>query len=93
MGIPRLVGHLLPYASSVQFQAVEPSDQEEPKDDSASKKTVIVDGPGMAYHAFYLALARNSDARNAFAAAPSYAEVGDIAIEWLQQFQKYGLNM
>ena len=54
---------------------------------------LIIDGPGLAYHVYYKALARRIHCRNALDAIPSYEEVTAIAIEWLETIQKYTFKL
>lgn len=68
MGIPHLITYLRPYAES----------------ESLAGRDVIVDGPGLCYHIHHKCLGRKADARNALEATPSYDELGEAAIEWLE---------
>jgi hypothetical protein len=54
---------------------------------------LIIDGPGLAYHAYYKALVRRNHCRNALEALPSYEEVTAVAIEWLQTIHKYAFKL
>lgn len=54
---------------------------------------MIVDGPGLCYHIHYKCLAARPEARNALEAAPSYEELGEAAIEWLDGLQKTGATV
>lgn len=84
MGIPQLLNRLHPYASPFILSSDERT---------ADKSTAIVDGPGLAYHAYHRALARRTHARNALEAAPSYTELGRIAVAWLETLEQHGLRM
>jgi len=84
MGIPHLLNHLRSYASPFVLSS---------GGRDANESTAIVDGPGLAYHAYYRALSRRTNARNALEAAPSYTELGGIAVEWLQTLEQHGLRM
>lgn len=57
------------------------------------EKHVVVDGPGLAYHAYYKTLARRCHCRNALDAMPPYEDVIAIALEWLVTIQKYGFTL
>jgi len=74
MGIPHLITFLRPYAEQESFAG----------------RDVIVDGPGLCYHIHYKCLGRRTEARNALEAAPSYEELGNAAIEWLQGLREGG---
>jgi hypothetical protein len=55
--------------------------------------TAVLDGPALAYHAYYVALARRSSARNALEAMPGYGEVNQVAVELLDALQKHGIRI
>ena len=74
MGIPHLITFLRPYAE------IEP----------LAGREVVIDGPGLCYHIYHKCLGRRGDARNAFEAAPSYEELGDAALEWLDGLRGSG---
>jgi hypothetical protein len=76
MGIPRLVTHLVPFATKVRYTA----------EDTKSPTPVVIDGPGLAYYAASLALHK-------FGRIPSYGEIGDAALLFLQDLQAHGLNV
>lgn len=88
MGIPRLVHSLEPYAvkSVLNRKSQDTAEQE-------SATNAIIDGPSLAYHVYYVCLAQRSGARNAIEAAPSYEELGQAAVWWLEQIEQYGLKM
>ena len=89
MGIARLTAHLQPYAQSSVFAAHHHRSRR-PSNDQRYCETAIVDGPALAYFAYARALALRSTARNALEAAPSYGEVGRIAVEWLAMLERHG---
>lgn len=72
MGIPRLITYLEPYATPAEL----------------SGGKVIVDGPGLAYHIYHQLLASKPRADNAIYAAPTYAELGQSAVCFLDELQK-----
>ncbi|TAQ86353.1 hypothetical protein B7494_g5328 [Chlorociboria aeruginascens] len=74
MGIPHLITHLQPYASSEPLQG----------------RDMVIDGPGLAHHVYYICLGRRSSARHCLEAAPSYKELGEVTIEWLQVLREHG---
>lgn len=67
MGIPHLITFLQPYSELR----------------SLAGQKVAIDGPGFAYHIYYVSLTKRSALRNPFEAAPSYAELAQLAISWL----------
>ena len=79
MGIPRLIAHLEPFASSVQFSLNAPMTQ----------NTVAIDGPGLAFYIYNQAQGRSSELRT----SPSYSELGQATILWLRQLQVHGLRV
>lgn len=44
---------------------------------------VIIDGPALAYHVYFLCLSLRSGAKNPFEASPTYQELGEAVILWL----------
>ncbi|KAL8826880.1 MAG: hypothetical protein Q9191_003531 [Dirinaria sp. TL-2023a] len=93
MGIPRLISHLQPYAvpAVLGCKASHCSEHNSSYPDDRIK--VTIDGPGFAYHVFYTLLAHKSPSLSAFDAAPSYAEIGQRAITFLEELQLYGLTI
>ena len=79
MGIPRLIAHLEPFASSVQFSL----------NASTTQSTVAIDGPGLAFHIYNQGQGRSSE----FRTSPSYSELGQATILWLRQLQARGLRV
>ena len=43
----------------------------------------VIDGPGFAYHVFFICLNNRPTAKNAFEASPTYNEIGRTAVAWL----------
>lgn len=82
MGIPHLTRSLSPYGEKVVLP------QHPEKHENA-----IIDGPSLAYHVFYVCIARRTSARNALEATPTYQELGQAAVNWLEQIEQYGLKM
>ena len=87
MGIPHLTRHLQPYGEKIVYP------KRESKTDAGPSTAAIIDGPALAYHCFYACLARNTRARNALEAMPSYQTLGDAAVTWLDQVESYGFKM
>ena len=63
------------------------------KKNKMKRNCVVVDGPALAYHAYYAALSHRSHARTALEAMPAYGEVNDAAIEMLDTLQRHGLEI
>ncbi|KAI4810442.1 hypothetical protein E4T45_10764, partial [Aureobasidium sp. EXF-8846] len=82
MGIPHLTRSLSPYGEKVVLP------QHPEKHENA-----IIDGPSLAYHVFYVCIARRTGARNALEATPTYQELGQAAVNWLEQIEQYGLKI
>lgn len=89
MGIPRLTQHLSPYATKVVFQHQDASHDGEQR----MATRVVIDGPALAYHVYYVCLSRHGKARNALEAIPSYHDIGSATVRWLEQFEEYGFSM
>lgn len=77
MGIPNLITHLRPYTTTTDLQ----------------HQHLIIDGPGFAYHIYHNLLSSAPQTKNPFEALPSYAEIGDTAVQWLEEFENLGVNM
>jgi hypothetical protein len=77
MGIRHLITFLSPYATAV----------------SLSGRSVVIDGPGFAHHIYYTCLGARPSARNPFEAAPSYRELQNVAIAWLDALRDNGATM
>ena len=90
MGIPRLITYLQPYATAVElgrcFSATEDIDE-------SALCSVIVDGPGFAYHIYYRLLAWRHESCSAINAAPSYEEIGEAALLFLNELEKHNITM
>lgn len=86
MGIPKLLGSLEPYASRITFN---PS----PGNDYNPQKRAVIDGPGLAYHVFYQTLARRVTSANNVRDVPSYAEIGDAILDWLDAVEAHAIPM
>lgn len=52
---------------------------------------VVIDGPGFAYHVYYLSL--NKASTNPFDATPSYRQLAENALAWLDTLRCAGVNM
>jgi len=87
MGIPHLMHHLQTYGEKVLFQH---NDSTKPPFQSTN---IIIDGPALAYHVYYICLSRRSGARNAIDAIPSYKELSHAVVAWLDQCETYSIGM
>ncbi|KAF7893834.1 hypothetical protein EAF00_007348 [Botryotinia globosa] len=72
MGIPHLITFLRPYATL----------------DSLKGKDIVIDGPGLAYHIYHICLGTRKSAGNYFEANPSYKELGDTVLAWLDGLER-----
>ena len=71
MGITRLTWLLRQYAEPKSLEAQE----------------VVIDGPALCYHIYYLCLSTRKTARNSLEAGISYRELGLVTIAWLDQLR------
>ncbi|PQE29346.1 hypothetical protein CJF32_00010919 [Rutstroemia sp. NJR-2017a WRK4] len=74
MGIPHLITYLRPFATR----------------ESLKDKEIVIDGPGLAYHIYHLCQSTRVSAGNYFEAVPSYKELGETVLEWLDGLEKGG---
>lgn len=86
MGIPHLAQQLQPHGTKVLLSRASTSDGSNPT-------PAIIDGPSLAYHCFYVCLSRQSSARNSYEALPSYKDLGEAAVSWLEQIEQYGMKV
>ena len=93
MGIPRLISYLQPYSVPAVLGCKTPQCSEHHRDHPSDNGKVVIDGPGFAFHVFYALLACKPPSLNPFDATPSYAEIGQAAIAFLQELRLYGLTM
>ncbi len=77
MGIRHLTTFLCPYAVSEPLQ----------------NSSVVIDGPGFAYHIYYASLGNRKLPSNPLEAAPSYRDLANIARTWLDELRKSGVEM
>ncbi|KAL8900125.1 MAG: hypothetical protein Q9207_005848, partial [Kuettlingeria erythrocarpa] len=93
MGIPRLAGHLQPYAvtSSLGCKAVDSSDQ--PNDTSPSPSSIIIDGPSLAYQVYQRLFAHHATSLKGLDAIPSYSQIGEAVIAYLDGLETYACNI
>ena len=89
MGIPRLIGLLNPYSVSVSLGC----SNEECSIHPRSSSPLIIDGPGLAYAIYYRLLACKPTHLNALDAQPSYNEIGNATLRFLEQLRECGVAM
>jgi hypothetical protein len=77
MGIPHLITYLRPYATSVDLTG----------------HSIVIDGPGLAYHVWHICLSSQPQYRNPFEAAPPYRLLGETAIKWLDELQAHNVSL
>jgi hypothetical protein len=73
MGIPHLITYLRPFAMPVDLAG----------------HSVVIDGPGLAYHVWNICLSSKAQARNPFEATPSYRVLGETVIRWLDELRAH----
>jgi hypothetical protein len=54
---------------------------------------VVIDGSAFAHFLFFVLLRRRDRATNAFEAIPTYLELAEVTIAWLDQLKKSGVIM
>ena len=75
MGIPHLITNLRPFADP----------------NSLAGQHAVIDGPGLAYHVYFLCLAWQPRARNPFEAIPSASLIQQALLKWLDVLQANGV--
>lgn len=73
MGIPRLLSYLQPYTNTTSLKDC----------------NIIIDGPGFAYYIYYSLSAQHTYYEDAIRAAPSYEELGEAALAFLDKLQEH----
>ena len=93
MGIPGLSKHLKPYAVSATAGCKTPHCEEHKPAHSDSTRDIIIDGPSFAYSIYHRLIIQKPEWLTAVEAMPSYEELGQGAIAFLNEFEDYGLKM
>jgi len=85
MGIPRLMTQVSPYGESVTWH----------KGDTPPvvKENLIIDGPSFCYFIHHRCLSTKTRARHALEAVPTYPELAEEAIAWLDELETFGFCM
>ncbi|KAL8731904.1 MAG: hypothetical protein Q9181_004140 [Wetmoreana brouardii] len=92
MGIPRLAGHLRPYSINLTLGQKSHSDNTSSDNRSPCSSSIVIDGPGLAYHIYYRLLSNRSGPVSTFAAAPSYQEIGIGVTAYLAELEAHQLS-
>lgn len=87
MGIPRLTSHVQPYLTPTILGC---SDHDCPLHNPHSRPLVI-DGPALVYAVYYRLLACKPERLNALDAQPSYREIGDAVVRFLEEVERCGV--
>ena len=77
MGIPHLITYLRPYADIVNLAG----------------HSIVIDGPGLAYHVWHICLSTQPQFLNPFEATPPYKLLGETVIRWLDELQAHGVTL
>ncbi len=75
MGVAHLTTHLRPYGVV----------------NDLAGQDVVIDGPGLTYHAYHICCTSQPYARNPFEAIPSYHLIGETVINWLDELRRHGV--
>lgn len=89
MGIPRLTSYLQPYFTSTVLGCSNHNCSLH-KDRSNG---LIIDGPSLIYAVYYRLLACKPASLNALDAQPSYREIGNATVQFLEQLSACGMAM
>lgn len=94
MGIPGLTARLASYAKSINWRQSLRQPTGDPLSDNDTKEDLlIIDGPALAYHIYHRCVAAHSHAKNAFDAFPSYDEISQTLLAWLEHIEKFDLQV
>jgi len=91
MGIPRLMTQVSPYSEPVTWHRRHTLS----KDASSppEKENIIIDGPSFCYFIHHKCLSTKTHARQALEAVPTYLELAEEAIAWLDELETFGFCM
>ena len=93
MGIPGLSKPLKHYAVSTTAGCKTPHCEEHKPADSDSTRNIMIDGPSFAYSIYHRLIIRKPEWLTAVEAMPSYEELGQGAVAFLNELEGYGLKM
>lgn len=83
MGIPRLYGHMRPYARPESFSSA-----------AAQTTPLFIDGPGLAYHVYHFTLCSSPlTASNPWESAPSYRDFQAAVVAYLDLLAEASFSM
>ena len=89
MGIPRLTSYLQPYFTSTILGCSTLDCCEHGRQSTI----LVIDGPGLVYAVYYRLLAWKSQSLTALDAQPSYREIGNATVQFLEQLRACGIIM
>ncbi|KAA6412694.1 MAG: hypothetical protein FRX48_03686 [Lasallia pustulata] len=89
MGIQGLTVKLQPYATPATLGSYNSYNA----NDSQDTSRVIIDGPSLAYYVYYRLLASKPASLNAFDSAPSYKELGQGALVFLDTLSEHNVTI
>lgn len=90
MGIPHLITHLRPYATSM---TIDDHPSLSFSVNTTPNRRVIIDGPGLAYHVYCTYLAEPRSVAHPLTIASLHEQIGPAVIAWLDQLERCGIKM
>lgn len=87
MGIQGLATKLVPYATPIQWQKRGPNAVDN------QSGGLLIDGPGFSHWIHGQAYGMRCRDLGGTEAVPSYQEVADLALTWLERFESFGLHV
>ena len=93
MGIPGLSKPLKPYAVATTIGCKTPHCSEHKPAHSESSRNIIIDGPSFAYSIYHRLIVQKPEWLTAVEAMPSYSELGQGALAFLNEMEDYGLKV
>lgn len=93
MGIPGLSKPLKPYAVSTTVGCKTLLCSEHKPAPSESSINIIIDGPSFAYSIYHRLIVQKPEWLTAVEAMPSYEELGQGAVAFLDEMEEYGLKV
>ena len=91
MGVPGLSKALKAYAVPTVFGCKDPSCEKHSPHSDFSSTNVIIDGPSFAYCVYNRLNAHKSAQLSALEAVPSYRDIGNGAMTFLNELENHGL--
>lgn len=93
MGIPGLSKPLKPYAVATTVGCKTSLCEEHKPAHSEWNRGIIIDGPSFAYSIYHRLIIQKPEWLTAVEAMPSYEELGQGAIAFLNELEDYGLKV